>query len=167
MRAMVQQAERAARKHEVAADKLRARLADDMAAQERKAKRNADAYARAKRTLAVSKGHLLQREAPASVLTCCHQLSHCTQPVSFVSAHIAGPGTVVSHESESQLLGCCCAGNPKARITAGTMSAAMRELRPVEIVCLYEDVTESLEVRLSVSHMMGGRHVVMLMLVLM
>ena len=38
------------------------------------------------------------------------------------------------------------------------MSAAMRELRPVEIVGLYEDVTEDLEVRLSVSHMMGGRH---------
>ena len=59
MRAMVQQAERTARKHEVAADKLRARLADDMAAQERRAKRNSDAYARAKRALAVSKGHLL------------------------------------------------------------------------------------------------------------
>ena len=58
MRAMKQQAERAARKHEVASDKLRARLADDMAAQERRAKRNADAYARAKRALAASKGQL-------------------------------------------------------------------------------------------------------------
>ena len=47
------------------------------------------------------------------------------------------------------------------------MSAAMRELRPMEIVGLYEDVTESLEVRLSASHMMGGRHKAMLILVLM
>ena len=44
------------------------------------------------------------------------------------------------------------------------MSAAMRELRPVEIVGLYEDVAESLEVRLPVSHIMGGRHGVMLLL---
>ena len=44
------------------------------------------------------------------------------------------------------------------------MSAAMRELRPVEIVGLYEDVAESLEVRLPASHIMGGRHGVMLLL---
>ena len=60
MRGKVQHAECAARKHEVAADKLRARLADDAAAQERRAKRNADAYARAKRALAASKGQPLQ-----------------------------------------------------------------------------------------------------------
>ena len=90
-----------------------------------------------------------------------------TQLVSYLAAHTPGPRTVVSHESEAQLRGCRCAGNPKARITAGTMSAAMRELRPVEIVGLYEDVTESLEVRLSVSHMMGGRHGVVLIPALM
>ena len=69
MTALVQQAERTARKHEVAADKLRARLADDLAAQERRAKRNADAYTRVKRALAASKGHLLLGEAPALPLT--------------------------------------------------------------------------------------------------
>ena len=50
-------------------------------------------------------------------------------------------------------------------MTAGAVSADMRELRPVEIVGLYEDVTESLEVRLSVSCMMVGRHAAMMILV--
>ena len=46
------------------------------------------------------------------------------------------------------------------------MSAATRELRPVEIVGLYEDITESLEVRLPVSHMINGRSGMMLTLFL-
>ena len=79
MRAAVQQAERAARKHKVAADKLSVRLADDTAAQERRAKRNADAYARAKRALAASKGQLLHGALTAFPLTYCHQLCHCQQ----------------------------------------------------------------------------------------
>lgn len=57
------QAERAARMHEAAAGKLRARRASSIAAEERRAKRNADAYARVKRTLAASKGTSLE-ESP-------------------------------------------------------------------------------------------------------
>ena len=88
LRARAQHAEHAARLHEAAAEKLRAKLADDVTAQERRCERNAKAYARMKRTLAANKG----------------------------------------------------------RATAGMMSAAVRELRPVEIVGLYEDTIESLEV---------------------
>ena len=39
-----------------------------------------------------------------------------------------------------------CSGNMKGRVTAGTVSAALRELRPVEIVGLYEDVSEDFQV---------------------
>ena len=56
MRAKVQHAERAARVHEAAAEKLRARLAAQVTAEERRCKRNSDAYTRAKRTLAANKG---------------------------------------------------------------------------------------------------------------
>ncbi len=41
-----------------------------------------------------------------------------------------------------------CAGKVKGRITAGTVSAALRELRPVEIVGLYEDAVEGVQVYL-------------------
>jgi hypothetical protein len=54
--ARTHQAKRAARMHEAAAEKLRARLAGSITAEERRAKRNAGAYARVKRTLAASKG---------------------------------------------------------------------------------------------------------------
>lgn len=37
-------------------------------------------------------------------------------------------------------------GNMKGRITAGAVSAAVRELRPVEVVGLYEDVLERFQV---------------------
>ncbi len=56
MHAKVQHAERAARVHEAAAEKLRARLAAQVTAEERRCKRNAEAYARAKRTVAVNRG---------------------------------------------------------------------------------------------------------------
>lgn len=41
-----------------------------------------------------------------------------------------------------------CAGKVKGRITAGTVSAVLRELRPVEIVGLYEDAVEGVQVYL-------------------
>ena len=41
-----------------------------------------------------------------------------------------------------------CPGNPKGRITAGAVSAALRELRPVEIVGLYEAAMDDLQVGL-------------------
>jgi hypothetical protein len=40
----------------------------------------------------------------------------------------------------------CCAGDLKGRVTAGAVSAALRELRPVEIVGVYEDSIEGLKV---------------------
>ena len=40
----------------------------------------------------------------------------------------------------------CRAGDLKGRVTAGAVSAALRELRPVEIVGVYEDTVESLKV---------------------
>ena len=58
--ARTHQAERAARMHEAAAEKLRARLASSITAEERRAKRSADAYARVRRTLAASKGTSLE-----------------------------------------------------------------------------------------------------------
>lgn len=38
------------------------------------------------------------------------------------------------------------AGDLKGRVTAGAVSAALRELRPVEIVGVYEDTIEGLKV---------------------
>lgn len=40
----------------------------------------------------------------------------------------------------------CRAGDLKGRVTAGAVSAALRELRPVEIVGVYEDTIEGLKV---------------------
>ncbi len=40
----------------------------------------------------------------------------------------------------------CGADNLKGRVTSGAVSAALRELRPVEIVGLYEDTIEGLKV---------------------
>ncbi len=54
--ARTHQAEHAARMHETAAEKLRARVSSSIATEERRAKRNADAYARLKRRLAARKG---------------------------------------------------------------------------------------------------------------
>ncbi len=51
----LQQAERAARVHEAAAEKLRARLAVQVTSEERRCKRNAEAYARAKRAVAANR----------------------------------------------------------------------------------------------------------------
>ena len=58
VRTRLQQAERAARMHEAAADKLRARLATQVTSEERRCKRNAEAYARAKRIVAADRGRV-------------------------------------------------------------------------------------------------------------
>ena len=62
MQAKVQHAERAARVHEAAAGKLRARLAAQVTAEERRCKRNAEAYTRAKRTIAANKGVVFNQD---------------------------------------------------------------------------------------------------------
>ena len=59
MQARMQHAECRARLHEAAAEKLRARLAAEVTAEERRCKRNAEAYKRAKRTIASNRGMLL------------------------------------------------------------------------------------------------------------
>ena len=118
MRAVVQQAERAARKHEVAADKLRARLADDVAAQERRAKRNADAYARAKRALAASRGQLLHGALTALPLTYCHQLCRCQR----YSIHSLYP----MWQRRIQGLGQC----RHMRVSVSSLAAAAQDRKP-------------------------------------
>ena len=138
--ARTHQAERAARMHEAAAEKLRARLASSIAAEERRAKRNADAYARVKRTLVASKGIPLEEGPHINRFTwvfcnlTCMGLC-CWAPAQDLPVHVCMYRRVV-----------CRAGDRKGRVTAGAVSAALRELRPVEIVGVYEDTIEGLKV---------------------
>lgn len=67
MQAKMQHAERAARVHEATAEKLRARLAAQVTAEERRRTRNAEAYTRAKRAVAANGGSLLGRDTCSSV----------------------------------------------------------------------------------------------------
>ncbi|KAK9820170.1 hypothetical protein WJX72_007055 [[Myrmecia] bisecta] len=94
LRQHLAQAEHGGRAKEAVLQKLRARLTDKVAQDERRGKRDADALARIKRA-------------------------------------------IITHK-----------GDPQGRAAAGAVSAAARELRPVEIVSMYESHREGMEMEL-------------------
>ena len=153
MPARLQHVKRAARVHEVAAEKLRARLAAQVTAEERRCKRNAEAYTRARRTIAANRGTLLDYSYVSvsrkpELLTPSVHVSRMmgVGGLTRVSAMMCVFWVSVSHRCPEALNHDLCPDDMKRRATAGAVSAALRELRPVEIVGLYEDVLESHQV---------------------